>query len=76
MSDLELTMMRRVGELNKELADLKSEADRLKADVDRLKDAGEHLWAFAQNCVDRNIYPHTAQEGVDIWNAAVNGKSL
>jgi predicted nuclease with TOPRIM domain len=36
MSDLELTMMRRVGELNKELANLKTEADRLKAEVERL----------------------------------------
>jgi hypothetical protein len=31
MSDLELTMMRRVGELIAELANLKTEADRLKA---------------------------------------------
>jgi cell division protein FtsB len=76
MSDLELTMMRRVGELKAELANLKTEADRLKAEVERLKDAGEHLWAFAQNCVVLNAYPKTAQEKIDIWNAAVNGKSL
>jgi hypothetical protein len=56
--------------------DLRAENERLKGDVLRLTNAGEHLFAFAQNCVDRNIYPHTAQERVDIWNAAVNGKSL
>ena len=36
MSDLELTMMRRVGELNKENA-------RLKAEVERLKEGNECL---------------------------------
>jgi hypothetical protein len=42
MSDLELTMMRRVGELNKENAALKSENARLKTEV-------EHLMVFC-NC--------------------------
>jgi hypothetical protein len=36
MSDLELTMMRRVGELNKEVA-------RLKAEVERLTKAGDAM---------------------------------
>jgi prefoldin subunit 5 len=36
MSDLELTMMRRVGELNKENARLKAEVERLKAEPDAL----------------------------------------
>jgi regulator of replication initiation timing len=39
MSDLELTMMRRVGELNKEVAALKAENARLKAEVERLTKA-------------------------------------
>ncbi len=38
MSDLELTMMRRVGELNKEVAQLKAENARLKAEVYRLEE--------------------------------------
>jgi len=42
MSDLELTMMRRVGELNKEVAALKAENARLKTEV-------EHLMVFC-NC--------------------------
>jgi hypothetical protein len=42
MSDLELTMMRRVGELNKEVAALKAENVRLKTEV-------EHLMVFC-NC--------------------------
>lgn len=44
MSDLEVSMMKRVGELNAEikllkaeLTDCKAEADRLKAEVERLK---------------------------------------
>jgi len=42
MSDLELTMMRRVGEMNKEVAALKAENARLKTEV-------EHLMVFC-NC--------------------------
>jgi len=42
MSDLELTMMRRVGELNKDVAALKAENVRLKTEV-------EHLMVFC-NC--------------------------
>jgi hypothetical protein len=33
---LEVTMMKRIGELNKEVTNLKSEADRFKAEVERL----------------------------------------
>jgi predicted RNase H-like nuclease (RuvC/YqgF family) len=36
MSDLELTMMRRVGELNKEVARLKAEVEELKSQPDPL----------------------------------------
>jgi predicted RNase H-like nuclease (RuvC/YqgF family) len=36
MSDLELTMMRRVGELNKENARLKAEVERLQNNCDHL----------------------------------------
>ena len=36
---LEVTMMKRIGELNKEVANLKAEADRFKAEVERLTDA-------------------------------------
>jgi hypothetical protein len=42
MSDLEVTMMRRVGELNKENAALKAENTRLKTEV-------QHLMVFC-NC--------------------------
>jgi regulator of replication initiation timing len=49
MSDLELTMMRRVGELNKELANLKTEADRFKAENARLKAEVDGLMIFC-NC--------------------------
>jgi hypothetical protein len=36
MSDLELTMMRRVGELNKEVAALKAEVERLRSIGDEI----------------------------------------
>jgi outer membrane murein-binding lipoprotein Lpp len=48
MSDLELTMMRRVGELNKEVAAFKAENARLKTEV-------EHLMVFC-NCT---LIPNT-----------------
>ena len=47
---------------------------RLKAEVERLTEAGEHLWAFAQTCVLLNTYPKIAQERINIWNAAKEGK--
>jgi SMC interacting uncharacterized protein involved in chromosome segregation len=47
MSDLELTMMRRVGELNKDLANLKTEADRLKAEVENSKRINTDLLALS-----------------------------
>ena len=37
MSALELTMMKRIGELKAELTVCKAEADRLKAEVERLR---------------------------------------
>ena len=39
MSALELTMMKRIGELKAELTVCKAEADRLKAEVERLRAA-------------------------------------
>jgi len=47
---------------------------RLKAKVERLTKAGDHLWAFAHNCVVLGVYPKTAQEKINIWNAAKDGK--
>jgi regulator of replication initiation timing len=45
MSDLELTMMRRVGELNKEVASLKAEVERLTAFTTRTIIPNEELMA-------------------------------
>jgi uncharacterized small protein (DUF1192 family) len=45
MSDLELTMMRRVGELNKEVAALKAEVERLTAFTTRTIIPNEELQA-------------------------------
>ena len=53
---------------------LEEENARLKAEVKRLTDAGDHLWAFAHNCVVLGVYPKTAQEKINIWNAAKDGK--
>jgi len=50
------------------------ENERLKAEVKRLTEAGDDLWAFAQNCVILGVYRKTAQEKIDIWNAATGGK--
>jgi len=50
------------------------ENERLKAEVKRLTEAGDDLWAFAQNCVILGVYRKTAQEKIDIWNAAKEGK--
>jgi len=47
---------------------------RLKADVERLTNAGDRLWAFAHNCVVRGVYPKAAQERINTWNAAKEGK--
>lgn len=55
---------------------LRAENERLKADAARLTAAGEDLWAFAQACVDKDIYPKIAQARIDIWNAAKGTKPL
>jgi hypothetical protein len=69
MSDLELTMMRRVGELNKENARLKAEVEglmifcnctlipskELQAKVERLTKAGDIL-AFHYTALGRKVY--------------------
>jgi hypothetical protein len=65
MSDLELTMMRRVGELNKENA-------RLKAEVERLTKAGDEMlseWASGDEKDAENFL-----KALVIWNAAKEGK--
>ena len=56
--------------------ELRAENERLKAEALRLTAAGEHLWAFAAACADRDIYPKIAQESIDIWNAAKGSKPL
>ena len=48
--------------------------EELQAQVERLTEAGDHLWAFAHNCVVLGVYPKTAQEKINIWNAAKEGK--
>jgi hypothetical protein len=86
MSDLELTMMRRVGELNKEVAALKAEVERLtafttrtiipneelQAQVERLTKAGDSLVYSLQWC-DWGSHIQTI-DGVNRWNAAKEGK--
>jgi hypothetical protein len=63
MSDLELTMMRRVGELNKENA-------RLKAEVERLTRAGDLMLKYASANMPYPPYVTIAKD----WNAAKAGK--
>ena len=53
---------------------LRAEVEGLKVDVYRLTEAGNNMWAFAHNCVILGVYPKTAQEKIDIWNAAKKGK--
>jgi hypothetical protein len=63
MSDLELTMMRRVGELNKENA-------RLKAEVERLTKAGDTII----HILCKYVPPTGAKYALMDWNAAKEGK--
>jgi hypothetical protein len=81
MSDLELTMMRRVGELKAENARLKAEVERLtafttrtiipneelQAHIERLTKAGDQLSADVLLVFGEN-------KDVDDWNAAKEGK--
>ena len=64
MSDLELTMMRRVGELNKENA-------RLKAEVERLTKAGD---AMACHLICSDLPNDVYGDLMKKWNAAKEGK--
>jgi hypothetical protein len=71
MSDLELTMMRRVGELNKEVA-------RLKAEVERLTKAGDAMASsiqFNEEMAKDYNGPTIVHQSVQRWNAAKEGKS-
>ena len=57
MSSLEVTMMKRIGELNKEVAALKAEVERLtdcKAQADRFKAEVERLTAFTTRTIVPN----------------------
>jgi hypothetical protein len=71
MSDLELTMMRRVGELNKENA-------RLKAEVERLTKAGDSLYKsmleIGCNEMADNFQYDAWRDSMKDWNAAKEGK--
>ena len=63
MSDLELTMMRRVGEL-------KAENARLKSEVERLTKAGDAM----VDMVDWEV-PYERRKKLEAeWNAAKEGK--
>jgi phage host-nuclease inhibitor protein Gam len=87
MSDLELTMMRRVGELNKENARLKAEVERLtafttrtiipneelQAQVERLTKAGDAM-LLALNKRDDFFDNSDKVKGISDWNAAKEGK--
>ncbi len=90
MSDLELTMMRRVGELNKEVSALKAEVERLTAlnekimataDIidannQRLTKAGDELHAFLINyIVESRISSSYLNKLDDDWNAAKEGNA-
>jgi uncharacterized coiled-coil protein SlyX len=65
-------MIKRIGELNKEVANLKAEVDRLKAEVERLTKAGDALedW-IAWKCESP---AGTAEPIIEAWNAAKEGK--
>lgn len=80
MSDLELTMMRRIGELNKENARLKAEVERLDTLCNQMM--AQHSDISCENIMLRKAgdamadrlmyqgYPAT----VPAWNAAKEGK--
>lgn len=86
MSDLEVSMMKRVGELNAEikllkaeLTDCKAEADRLKAEVERLRKAGDAVASsiqFNEEMAKDYNGPTIVHQCVQRWNAAKEGKSV
>jgi uncharacterized protein YhaN len=70
MSDLEVSMMKRVGELNKEVA-------RLKAEVERLTKAGDAMASsiqFNEEMSQDYNGPTIVHQSVQRWNAAKEGK--
>ena len=71
MSDLELTMMKRIGELKAELTVCKAESDRLKAEVERLRKAGDamHVYLGRVDGTTNGQLP-VRQD----WDAAKDGK--
>jgi len=80
MSDLELTMMRRVGELNKENARLKAEVERLTAFTTRTIIPNEELQAQVErltkagDAVCESPYLWETDPAVIEWRAAKEGK--
>ncbi len=81
MSDLELTMMRRVGELKAENARLKTEVERLTAFTTRTIIPNEELQAQVERLTkagDNLVYVVTehpvAEPFVKAWFAAKEGK--
>jgi len=67
MSDLEVTMMRRVGELNKEVASL-------KAEVERLTKAGDELHVFLISYIVENRISSSYLDKLENdWYAAKEG---
>jgi predicted RNase H-like nuclease (RuvC/YqgF family) len=66
-------MMKRIGELNKEVTNLKAEVDRFKAEVERLTKAGDAMQTrlnFFQKRWDND----ELCEEAEAWLAAKEGK--
>jgi regulator of replication initiation timing len=88
MSDLELTMMRRVGELNKENARLKAEVEELKDALfkhscenyrlqiqrERLTTAGDAMADEIVGCFNAEGYDPADSDALTNWLAAKEGK--
>lgn len=67
---LEVTMMKRIGELKAELTDCKAEADRLKAEVESLYRNGDLQLKFAAANMPYPAYATMAKD----WLAVKEGK--
>lgn len=67
MSALEVSMMKRIGELN---AEIKS----LKAEVERLRKAGDAMAREIIGCYRAEGYDPADSETLPKWNAAKEGK--
>ena len=67
MSGLEVTMMKRIGELNEEVT-------RLKAENERLRKAGDAMAEEIIGCYRGEGYDPKDSETLPMWNAAKEGK--